>query len=51
MDERLPGVRVPTAMVEALEAAGEDAHRVGLELTVEVVRQVRADRRRRAACT
>lgn len=40
MNERLPGVRVPTAMVEALEAAGEDSHRVGLDLTVEVVRQV-----------
>ncbi len=40
MNERLPGVHVPHAMVEALEAAGEDSHRVGLDLTVEVVRSV-----------
>ena len=40
MNERLPGLHVPHAMVEALEAAGEDSHRVGLDLTVEVVRSV-----------
>ncbi|MGH2539232.1 MAG: methylenetetrahydrofolate reductase [Actinomycetota bacterium] len=40
MNERLPGVRVPPAMVEALETAGEETHRVGLDLTVEVVRSV-----------
>jgi methylenetetrahydrofolate reductase (NADPH) len=42
MHERLPGVRVPPAVMEALEAAGEDAPQVGLDLTVEIVRGVRA---------
>jgi len=41
MDERLPGVRVPTAIIDALEAAGDDAPRVGLDLTVEVLGQIR----------
>jgi len=42
MHDRLPGVRVPPALIEALEAAGEDAPQVGLDLTVEIVRGVRA---------
>jgi methylenetetrahydrofolate reductase (NADPH) len=42
MDERLPGVRVPTPILEALDAAGPDADRVGLELTIEVVEGIRA---------
>jgi len=42
MHDRLPGVRVPPALIEALEAAGEDAPQVGLELTVEIVRGIRA---------
>jgi methylenetetrahydrofolate reductase (NADPH) len=41
MDERLPGVRVPSAIIDALEAAGDDAPRVGLDLTVEVLGQIR----------
>jgi methylenetetrahydrofolate reductase (NADPH) len=41
MQERLPGVRVPAAVIEALEAAGEDAPQVGLDLTVEIVRGIR----------
>ena len=41
MREKLPGVRVPAAMVSALEAAGEDAPQVGLELTIDVVKAVR----------
>lgn len=42
MDEKLPGVRVPTAVIEALETAGDDAAAVGLDLTVETVRGIRA---------
>ena len=42
MHERLPGVRVPPAIIEALEAAGDDAAAVGLDLTVEMVRGIRA---------
>jgi len=42
MHDRLPGVRVPPALIEALEAAGEDAPQVGLELTIEIVRGIRA---------
>ena len=42
MHERLPGVRVPAAVIGALEAAGEDAPQVGLDLTVEIVRGIRA---------
>jgi methylenetetrahydrofolate reductase (NADPH) len=41
MDERLPGVRVPPAIIETLEAAGDDAPKVGLDLTVEVLGQIR----------
>ena len=42
MDEKLPGVRVPAAMIGTLERAGEDAAGVGLELTVELVTAIRA---------
>lgn len=41
MNERLPGVRVPTAMVEALEQAGDGAGEVGLGLTIDVVQGIR----------
>ena len=41
MDEKLFGVRVPAALIEALEAAGEDAERVGFDLTVDLVRSIR----------
>ena len=41
MDEKLPGVRVPPAILQALEAAGDDAETVGRELTIEVVRGIR----------
>jgi methylenetetrahydrofolate reductase (NADH) len=40
MHEKLPGVRVPAAMLAALEDAGGDAAQVGLALTVEVVKGV-----------
>lgn len=42
MDERLPGVRVPLSILEALDAAGDDAPAVGLDLTVDVVRGIHA---------
>jgi methylenetetrahydrofolate reductase (NADPH) len=42
MDEKLPGVHVPPAIVRSLEAAGDDAEAVGRELTIEVVRGIRA---------
>ncbi len=42
MDEKLPGVSVPPALIEALEAAGDDAAPVGLQLTIDVVRGIRA---------
>lgn len=41
MDERLPGVRVPAAMLEALERAGDEAWEVGLGLTIDVVQGIR----------
>jgi methylenetetrahydrofolate reductase (NADPH) len=41
MDERLPGVSVPTSMIDALDAAGEDAPAVGLELAAALVEDVR----------
>jgi 5,10-methylenetetrahydrofolate reductase len=44
MDERLPGVRVPPSILRALEAAGDEAESVGRELTIEVVRGIRAIR-------
>ena len=41
MNDKLPGVRVPPAMLQALEAAGDDAERVGRALTIEVVHGIR----------
>jgi len=41
MDEKLPGVSVPPAMIAALDAAGDDARAVGHDLTIEIVRGVR----------
>ena len=42
MDEKLPGVRVPTQMIEALEAAGDDSAAVGVELTVDAIAGIRS---------
>lgn len=41
MAEKLPGVRVPDRFVDALLGAGDDAERVGTDLTIEVVNGVR----------
>jgi methylenetetrahydrofolate reductase (NADPH) len=41
LDERLPGVSVPPALVAALEEAGPDAADVGVDLSIDVVRGVR----------
>ncbi len=41
MDEKLPGVNVPATMIGALEAAGDDAAAVGLELAVPLVEAIR----------
>jgi methylenetetrahydrofolate reductase (NADPH) len=41
MDEKLPGVRVPPSIVAALESAGPEAARVGLDLTIDIVRGLR----------
>jgi methylenetetrahydrofolate reductase (NADPH) len=41
MDEKLPGVHVPVPMVEALEAAGDEASAVGMELTSALVEDIR----------
>jgi len=41
MDEKLPGVSVPAAMIRALDAAGDDAPAVGLELVVPLVAAIR----------
>jgi methylenetetrahydrofolate reductase (NADPH) len=40
MDERLPGVRVPSPTIAALEAAGEDAGAIGMDLTVQLVEAI-----------
>lgn len=42
MQEQLPGVRVPSSIIDALEAAAGDAGAVGLDITVDVVRGIRA---------
>jgi methylenetetrahydrofolate reductase (NADPH) len=42
MDEKLPGVQVPPHIVDALDAAGDDAPILGLDLTVDVVDGIRA---------
>jgi methylenetetrahydrofolate reductase (NADH) len=41
MDEKLPGVHVPAPMVEALEAAGDEASSVGMDLTATLVEEIR----------
>jgi methylenetetrahydrofolate reductase (NADPH) len=41
MNEKLPGVSVPAVTIEALEAAGENAPAVGLELAVPLVAAIR----------
>jgi methylenetetrahydrofolate reductase (NADH) len=41
MDEKLPGVRVPPAMMDALDRAGEESEDVGADLTIEVVKGIR----------
>ena len=41
MNDKLPGVRVPPGMLEALETAGDEAGSVGRELTIEVVNGIR----------
>jgi methylenetetrahydrofolate reductase (NADPH) len=41
MDEKLPGVSVPTEMIRALDGAGEDASAVGLDLMVPLVAAIR----------
>jgi methylenetetrahydrofolate reductase (NADPH) len=41
MDEKLPGVSVPPDMIAALDAAGEDAANVGVELVVPLIDQIR----------
>ena len=41
MDEKLFGVSVPPALIEALDTAGGDAERVGAGLTTELVRAIR----------
>jgi methylenetetrahydrofolate reductase (NADH) len=40
MNDKLPGVRVPDAMLTALRDAGDEAAAVGLTLTVDVVRRI-----------
>jgi methylenetetrahydrofolate reductase (NADPH) len=42
LDERVPGVRVPPAIVEALEEAGDEAPAVGVERCVELILALRA---------
>jgi methylenetetrahydrofolate reductase (NADPH) len=41
MDEKLPGVHVPAPMVEALEAAGDEAGTIGMQLTAALVEDIR----------
>jgi methylenetetrahydrofolate reductase (NADH) len=41
MDEKLPGVHVPAAMIDALDAAGDDAAAVGMELTATLIEDIR----------
>jgi len=42
MAEKLPGVRVPSGTITALEEAGDDAADIGLRLTIDVVEGLRA---------
>ncbi|HEX6131208.1 MAG TPA: methylenetetrahydrofolate reductase, partial [Actinomycetota bacterium] len=41
MDERLFGVRVPASAIAALEAAGDDAPAVGMDLTIALLEAIR----------
>jgi methylenetetrahydrofolate reductase (NADPH) len=41
MDEKLPGVNVPAPTVDALEAAGDEASSVGMDLTATLVEEIR----------
>ena len=41
MDEKLPGVSVPPDMIAALDAAGDHAAAVGVELVVPLIEQIR----------
>jgi methylenetetrahydrofolate reductase (NADPH) len=41
MDERLPGVSVPRAMIDEVEAAGDEGPAVGLDQTVRLVEAIR----------
>jgi methylenetetrahydrofolate reductase (NADPH) len=41
MDEKLPGVSVPASMIDTLEASGDDAPSVGLELAAPLVDAIR----------
>ncbi len=41
MDEKLPGVTVPPAMIAALDDAGDGAEAVGLELAVAMIAEIR----------
>jgi len=41
MNEKLPGVSVPTAMIDALTAAGDDAPAVGRDQAVDLIGQLR----------
>ncbi len=41
MHERLPGVRVPSHMIDDLERAGDDAEEVGMGYTIDVVQGIR----------
>jgi methylenetetrahydrofolate reductase (NADPH) len=41
MNEKLPGVHVPPAMIDALERAGEESGGAGADLTIEVVKAIR----------
>lgn len=40
MHEHLPGVTVPAAIMDALEAAGDDEGSVGLALTIDIVKRI-----------
>jgi len=41
LDERVPGISVPVGLIRAVEEAGEDAWRVGVELARRMVRMAR----------
>jgi methylenetetrahydrofolate reductase (NADPH) len=40
MHENLPGVSVPSEVLQALEDAGDDAGSVGLQLTIDIVKRI-----------